>query len=97
MIEQSLQQNINVILLTPTWDKSFLSKDDSWHSLIGHAEQIRTLADEYGIGLADSFRAFQDHISNGGELSDLLSHVNHPNLEGHRLIARELARWFLAR
>jgi hypothetical protein len=47
--------------------------------------------------LADTFAAFLQYIEKGGTLPDLLSHVNHPNYEGHKLIARTLAGWFLAR
>ena len=54
------------------------------------------MAAEYGIGLADSDAAFDHYIAAGGELVDLLSHINHPNRTGHELVTRELLRWFPA-
>jgi acyl-CoA thioesterase I len=97
MIETALNNNIKVILLTPSWEKSYFEKSESWEELVMHAEQIRTLADKYNIGLSDSFSTFKNYIGNGGDLADLLSHVNHPNRKGHELITRELAKWFIAK
>ncbi|MEK5235704.1 hypothetical protein NST99_08390 [Paenibacillus sp. FSL L8-0470] len=50
--------------------------------MLEHAGQIRQLAEEYKVGLSDSFAAFQTYIDGGGELEDLLSYVNHPNEQG---------------
>jgi hypothetical protein len=61
-----------------------------------HADQVRRLAAEYGVGLADSDAAFQRYLASGGEVTDLLSHINHPNHVGHQLVVRELLRWFPA-
>ncbi len=95
MIEASLEQGTKVILLTPTWDRSYGTGNEAWHSLLEHAGQIRQLAEEYKVGLCDSFAAFQTYIDGGGELEDLLSYVNHPNEQGHRLVAGELAKFLL--
>ncbi|HZK69951.1 MAG TPA: SGNH/GDSL hydrolase family protein [Clostridia bacterium] len=97
MIESALENNIQVILLTPSWDKSYFEQNESWRELVIHAEQIRVLAENYNIGLSDSFNAFKYYIENGGDLVDLLSHGNHPNRKGHELITRELAKWFIAK
>lgn len=97
MIEKALNNNIKVVLLTPSWDKSFLEQNESWSELVAHAQQVRDLAKEYNIGLCDTFNAFKYHIENMGDLSDLLSHVNHPNKKGHELIAGEFAKWFIAK
>jgi len=98
MIESALAKNIKVLLLTPTHDVMTLRwGDPKWVTeLPKHAEQVRRLAAEYGVGLADSYAAFQKYIDNGGEVTDLLSHINHPNKLGHQLVARELLRWFPA-
>ncbi len=98
MIELALSRGIKVILLTPTHDVMSLRwGDPKWATeLPRHAEQVRRLAITYGVGLADSHRAFQLYLDQGGEVTDLLSHINHPNREGHRLVARELLRWFPA-
>ena len=55
MITKALDRGIKVILCTPTWDNSYYYKDENWEQLIGHAEQVRALADKYNVGLADSF------------------------------------------
>ncbi len=97
MIEESLANDVKIILMTPSWDQSYFRTDRSWTSLVDQAIQIRRLAEEYSVGLADSFLEFQKHIDTGGSLADLLSHVNHPNQRAHERIAAELSRWFLAR
>lgn len=96
MIEASLAQGVKVLLLTPTWDNSGVldSGSESWRDLARHAGQIRRLAAEYSVGLADSYAAFEAYVAAGGEVTDLLSWSNHPNRRGHELVARELLRWF---
>jgi len=89
MIEKSLARGNKVILLTPSWEQSYFQKNDQWKTLVAHTEQVRTLA--------DTFQVFQFYIDQSGDLTNLLSHVNHPNTKGHELIAQELARWFLAK
>ena len=46
------------------------------------------------MGLVDSFAAFESYVAAGGDPTDLLSWSNHPNRQGHELVARELLRWF---
>lgn len=96
MIEHSLQAGNKVILLTPTWDNSVNddSMADEWKRLQDHAEQIRSLASEYRVGLADSFAAFERY-SETTHLSELLSWSNHPNKKGHKLVVKELMKWFV--
>jgi len=98
MIETALARNVKPILLTPTHDVLSVRTGDPSYAieLPKHAEQVRRLAVEYGVALADSDAAFRRYIANGGELSDLLSHINHPNRAGHDLVVRELLRWFPA-
>ena len=97
MIEKALENNIKIILLTPSWDVTYFDQDEDWNNLVMQAEQVRTLADKYCVGLSDTFNAFKYYVDNGGDLVDLLSHGNHPNRKGHDLIAREIAKWFLAK
>lgn len=95
MITQALKAGSRVLLLTPTWDLSMLSAGDEQGALLRrHAEMIRRLADEYGVGLADAFAAFERYQAEGNDPTDLLSWPNHPNATGHALVARELLRWF---
>lgn len=97
MICLALEKNIKVILCTPTWDNSYYTKDDRWEQLQRHAEQVRALAEKYEVGLADSFRAFERHISDENDLPKYLSHTNHPTQAGHELVAEEIAKYFIAR
>jgi len=96
MIEASLARQATVLLLTPTWDNTAVVEGagEAWRDLARHAEQIRRLAAEYEVGLADSFAAFEAYVAAGGDVTDLLSWSNHPNRHGHELVARELLRWF---
>lgn len=96
MIEQALAAGTKVILLTPTWDTSGRqdAEAEPWVDLQTHAAQIRRLAEEYKIGLVDSFAAFGDYKRTCGTVDDLLSWSNHPNAKGHELVAALLLRWF---
>lgn len=90
MIEQAVEGGAKVILVTPTPDQS-----ETTDALKRHAQQVRDLAREYGVGLADATAAFDKHIADGARLEDLMAQVNHPNLRGHQLVARELRKWFV--
>jgi acyl-CoA thioesterase I len=90
MIRKSSEAGAKVILLTPTGDSrvtDFLSDRDL---LSRHAAQIRELALEFQVPLVDSHRMYQEHVRNGGAITDLLSQVNHPNRRGHEWIANAL-------
>lgn len=93
MIRAAQAKGVKIILLTPTGDlRADLVLDDD--PLVQHAEQIRGLAKEYGVGLADSFAAFQAYAKDEGNLADLMSQVNHPNRKGHDLVVKGLMDWF---
>jgi len=97
MIEQSLAADCQLILLTPTPLSTLCDPDDPQMLLVRkHAEQIRRLAIDYSIGLADSLGAFEQAIAGGQHITNLLSWDNHPNRKGHELVANEIARWFHA-
>jgi len=97
MIQAGVRAGGKMLLLTPTADMTQAPAyaGDDKTLLAAHADQIRRLADENNVGLADSFAAFQRYVETG-DLSDLLSWSNHPNRQGHELVARELLRWFPA-
>ncbi len=97
MLNKALDRGVKVILCTPTWDNSYYVRDENWEQLVRHAEQVRRLADKYDVGLADSFEAFNRHISAESDLPKYLSHVNHPTKAGHMLVAEEIAKYFIAR
>ena len=93
MIRQALNVGAKIILLTPTLDKRS-ALDEPSDPLNQQAEQVRELAAQFGIGLADSFAASQAALRAGAKLDDLMSHVNHPNRQGHELVVTELLKWF---
>jgi lysophospholipase L1-like esterase len=97
MIEAGTRASARMILLTPTHDITQLASysGEDAAQLGEHARQIRQLAHDHGVGLADSFAAFQQYRE-FGDLTDLLSWSNHPNRKGHELVTREILRWFLA-
>jgi len=95
MIQQAQAANVKVILLTPTADTK-ASIADPADPLSQHAQQVRELAAQHSVGLADSYKAFQEyHDANGEPLIAVMSQSNHPNRAGHELVARELSKWFL--
>lgn len=96
MIAAADDAGARVLLLTPTPDRTQRADapEDERRPLREHAEQIRHLADEHGLGLVDSLAAADTYIAAGGDLVDLLSWSNHPNRAGHELVARALLRWF---
>ena len=95
MITNATTRGIKVILLTPTPDQT-AKLDDPADPLVQHAAQVRRLAAEFGVGLVDSFAAFQRAISAGSPLAELMSQVNHPNRAGHELVAAQLLQAFSA-
>ncbi len=96
MINIALDRGVKIILLTPSPDITQLPAADIHEKKVlqQHADQIRSLAEEYGIGLCDSLSAFEVQQKNGHALSDFLSWSNHPNRKGHEIIAEELLRFF---
>jgi acyl-CoA thioesterase I len=92
MITNATARGIKVLLLTPTPDQR-AKLDDPNDPLLRHAEQVRRLARECGVGLVDSLADYQRVIREGRPLPDLMSQVNHPNRAGHDLVAAALLRW----
>jgi acyl-CoA thioesterase I len=93
MITAALERDIRVMLLTPTPDQQARWNDPD-DPLNQQADLIRALAAEHGVGLVDSLAAFQRHTEQGGDLADLMAQVNHPNRQGHELVAQALLAWF---
>ncbi|PZX49164.1 SGNH/GDSL hydrolase family protein [Algoriphagus chordae] len=93
MIQLALEKDIKVILLTPSPDKKLpLTEDDT---LLGqHAIQIRGLAEKYEIGLVDSYELFKKETAAGVSLASLMAQGNHPNKNGHTLIAKGIMEYF---
>lgn len=89
MIQAAQAKGIKVILLTPSPDTStdWASPDNPLHQ---HAAQIRALAEAFHTGLADSYAAFAKQA----DVQPLMAQNNHPNGEGHQLIAGAILNWF---
>ncbi len=92
MIQKSIDQDVKVILVTPSPDQrvDLLATDNL---LEQHTNQIRQLAEKYQVGLADPYPKFKA-IASEEKLKDYMSHVNHPNRPGHEIIADEVVEWF---
>jgi len=97
MIERALAKNVCVILLTPTLDQTYFARDEMWRALEDRAKMIRRLADEYQVGLADSFAVLTNAIREEADIVGLLSHVNHPSFRAHAMVAQEVGKFFLPR
>ncbi|MDP2335564.1 MAG: GDSL-type esterase/lipase family protein [Bacteroidota bacterium] len=96
MIEEALKENIKVILITPSPDQRVNILEPN-NELSLHAEQIRQLAAQFHVGLADPFVAFQKVMQKEGSVKAYMSHVNHPNRKGHEIIADEIMKWFVTK
>jgi len=92
MIKAAHEQKIPVVLLTPSPDQR-LNILDNKNPLEPYAEQIRTLSRQYHTGLADPYEQFKV-VAKRGNLTNYMSHVNHPNRAGHEMIVVELMKWF---
>ena len=80
-------------MLTPSPDQTVNIREPN-NLLEQHAQQIRALAGKYHIGLADSYAAFRQKVVAGDSLNLYMSQVNHPNENGHALIAAEILKYF---
>jgi len=94
MVDKCKARGIKVILLTPSPDLSAKILDDK-DPLSLQAAQIRTIAQEEGVALADPYERFRQIAARGGDITDYMSQVNHPNLRGHVEINGVLLPWFL--
>ena len=93
MISKALKEEVKLILLTPSPDQR-VDILQAENELEQHAEQIRNLAKQNEIGLTDSYAKFKNLVQKGDSLSLYMSQVNHPNKNGHQLIADELLQFF---
>ena len=93
MIEMALKMKIKVILLTPSPDQRINLLEQN-NELEKHAIQIRSLSEEYGVGVVDSYEIFREKVISGDSLSTYMSQVNHPNEKGNLLISGEILKYF---
>ena len=95
MIEKALARGVKVILLTPTPDTTEDITDDA-APLAAHARQVRELAETYHVGLVDSYALFKEKALAGEDIRKYMSQNNHPNAQGHRIVADAILEWFFA-
>jgi hypothetical protein len=93
MIIAARKQGIPVVLMTPSPDKK-VDLSDRESILEQHSQQIRQLAKVHGLGLVDSYAAFQQAVRAGITVDGLMVTGNHPNERGHLLITDELMKYF---
>ena len=92
MIKQAKDRGVKVILLTPSPDQS-VDYSNPNNELKKHTDQIRKIALENQVGLADTYQAFEFLYTDKEKLSKYMAQVNHPNKLGHELIVSELIKW----
>jgi acyl-CoA thioesterase-1 len=93
MIQLALKKKIRVILLTPSADENVdLLKDGNELELF--ATQLRQLAAKYRIGIADSYGQFKKLAAAKKDIHEYMAQSNHPNRQGHQLIANEIMAYF---
>jgi len=93
MIRMAQERGIPVILLTPSADVNVPLLQPG-NELEQFAGQIRQLARQYGLGLADSYGRFRQVEEKGQDIHAFMAQSNHPNEKGHALIAAEIMRYF---
>jgi acyl-CoA thioesterase-1 len=93
MVEKALATNVQVVLFTPTPHEDYSLLDDS-NPYQPFAREIRLLATKHGLGLVDSYDVFKKKQSEEHSISKYMSQVNHPNKEGHQLVANEIIKLF---
>jgi lysophospholipase L1-like esterase len=93
MIKMAKEQDIPVILLTPSPDQR-VDYENHENELKKHTDQIIQLAKENQVALVDSYKTFEFLYSDREQLAKYMSQVNHPNEMGHELIAKEIMEWF---
>ena len=90
MIENAQRKNIEIILITnaipnPSW--KFASSHE-----YEYPEEMRRIAKEYGLPLADTRKLWESELEHGKTVNDLLlDDINHPTTYGHGLYAEMLA------
>jgi acyl-CoA thioesterase-1 len=93
MVKAALAKNIKVILMTPSPDQRENILQPATRLQL-YTNMLIDLAKKYNVGLANSYAAFKQQVSNGQPVTGLMSQVNHPNEKGHALIATEILKWF---
>lgn len=94
MIRKAMDEDIKVILFTPSPDTSTGDLLEPGCELDQHANQVKGLAVKYGLGLVDSYSIFKSKVMAGDSLWAYMASVVHPNETGHQLIVDEIMKYF---
>ncbi len=87
MIKMSLNNNINLVLMTPTPDLNEDIKDANT-LLAQHSNQIIALGKKYHIPVIDSYNTFRKMAIGGIDLNPFMAQKNHVNDKGHLIVAK---------
>lgn len=91
MIQEALEAEIKLVLMTPTPD---LNEDilDENAPLVAYAKMIQKLGDEYHIPVVNVYRQFKKLKQSGTDISKYMSQNNHPNELGHQVVLEEIVK-----
>ena len=93
MAKAAKEKGVPVVFLTPTGaDKVRYDAPDE--PLEIRAAIIRKVAGEEGVPVADVFAAWKAALKKGVKQDSLLAQGNHPNRQGHKLVAVVIAEVF---
>jgi acyl-CoA thioesterase I len=93
MIEAAQASGADVIQLTPTPNLHEVLHGFG-KPLRHHVKQVRMLAAKYQTGLADAFVGFEKWLATGRQITDAMAQHDHPNRQGHKIVAAELLHCF---
>ena len=93
MVRTAKLAGIKVLLLTPTPDLAAKLTDPN-DPLSKQATQIRRIANEEEVALADPYAEFQKISALGKDLSPFMAQSNHPNRAGHEIVLASILEWF---
>ncbi|WP_082063909.1 SGNH/GDSL hydrolase family protein [Draconibacterium sediminis] len=91
MINDALNVNIKLVLLTPTPDIKEDILDDNT-TLAGYANMIKKLGEEFDIPVVDVYAQFKKMRQNGEDLTKYMAQNNHPNELGHQVAVQEIIK-----
>jgi len=89
MIEDAINAQVKIVLLTPTPDLSEDILDDDT-PLQRHTDMIRELGKEYKIPVVNVYSKFKALKKEGRDIADFMSQGNHPNEKGHEIVLNEI-------
>lgn len=92
MITLAQANGVKVILVTPGVDQR-ININAPNNPYQQHADQVRSLAANYHVALADPFQKFKQLVKQKDFVRDYMASINHFNEKGHEVYAQEIVRW----